>query len=395
VPEAAGNRMVDPSEFHALAESFEGAVSGGTIFVADGPGAIDTNSELAAALASGNRASLPSGTVGSTILVGTEDDPILLDGDVVLQGDLVIQGWVKGRGSLVATGNVYVPADLQYVDGTVGTGPNATRTFGVAPDGTENALGLAAGGNILIGNFYRKGNKLVTGFESGAFTFVLSEIGIFNRGEWAKSLPMLPTKQQLDQDPSTWSIPNPWYAGPDYLPRYYNFTEGGTVPIYNTSGEFDTTLGIWRGSEHTGSWNGNSLAHPGDTSDRYLYDQNGNPKAVILSLTPGGDWISDSMLDRLIQGTIDARADGPLQVDALLYSNNSIFGLVPKSSPMGGEMVINGGIIAADIGLLVGDGVHINYDPRAHSLLRIEDPNGSGGRIRLRRMLSMGSAAVH
>ena len=64
---------------------------------------------------------------------------------------VVIQGVIKGKGVIRASGNVYMPSDLQYLDGQ---NVNGTRTFGTAADGSENALAIASGGNVMVGNIF-------------------------------------------------------------------------------------------------------------------------------------------------------------------------------------------------------------------------------------------------
>jgi hypothetical protein len=379
----AGNRVVDAAEFAAATAGFTGSLSGGSIHLA-GPGAIDTASELASALSTGNRPSLGPATTGSVVLTGTLERPIVLNGDVAIDGDLVLQGTVIGEGTLMVSGNVYIPSDLVYKDGT---DANGDRTFGIASDGTSNTLALAAGGSILVGNmFYSKSSGTVTGKPTGAYNFVLSEMALFNRGEWMKTQPLLPGSGQRIDAPSTWTVPNPGYVA-GYVPRYYNFTTGGPIPIFNRSGYFDGTS--WVGKEHGSSWDTtNSYAYPDRERDPYLFHADGTPKAVVQSLTAKGGWMSDAMLSKLMK---DASANHPrntpLRIDALLYTNNSIYGIVGASTPMKGQMVVNGAILAADVGLLVpgsGEvGLVLNYDPRGKPLLEIESDEG----VTLRRVL--------
>lgn len=48
--------------------------------------------------------------------------------------------------------------------------------------------------------------------------------------------------------------------------------------------------------------------------------------------------MSNAMLETMMKEAEGARVVGqPLEIDALLYSNNSIFGIVGKNSPMMGQ----------------------------------------------------------
>lgn len=455
VPGDAGNRVVDDSEFLSAAYGSDGVVSGGTITRLDGADRVTSEADLDA-LRRGNTEGL-SGTVEGTVyLYGTEDDPILLDGDLAIHGDVVIHGHVKGTGSILASGNVYVPGDLLYADGSYG---GAGRTFGTGADGVENALAIASGGNIMVGDFFhpRWGEGAPTdGTPATSFNFIMDELTIFNRMEWMKTQPTLPGErtrtlvgtrevtvtvydeyrteeyfvevpiyEEVDDgtgygtirrivgyreerrtrrigigEPRTetrtrnvyeWTQPqhtNPLYAGADYIPRYYGFTTGSPVAIYNGEGYFDPTTGTWRGPEHAGEWSASKLtyADPADPSDPLLYAPDGSPIAVVSTLTGGGGWISDELLRRIMEEGLASRSSsGPLEIDATLYSNNSIFGIIPARNKRGvdGRMIVNGAIVAADIGLLAPRGLQMNYDARGRGLLNLT----SDREVTIRRQL--------
>ena len=118
VPGAADNKVVDPSEFTAATYGLLGSLSGGNIYVAESGDTVTTPADVIKVQTLGNESSLQSSTTGNVVLTGTESDPILLNGDIAIDGDVIIQGYVKGEGSLIVSGNVYVPSDVVYLDGT-------------------------------------------------------------------------------------------------------------------------------------------------------------------------------------------------------------------------------------------------------------------------------------
>ncbi len=192
----AGNKRVDPAEFAAVARDARGAIESGIVYVSSPGAVIATQTQLDRALALGNATSLPSVTTGNVILSGTEANPIVINGTIAIDGDIVIQGWIKGTGSILASGNVYALGDLRYLDGHTYLPndppghPSGPITFGVAQDGTLNTLGLAAGGNMLLGDYLRPSSSshpgpddIVDGSPGGAWNFALAEISIFNRTE--------------------------------------------------------------------------------------------------------------------------------------------------------------------------------------------------------------------
>src|SRR4029078_1579931 len=85
-----------------------------------------------------------------------------MDKQTIVKGDIIIKGYYQGEGSLWASGNIYLPSDLQYrnrpladVHGVVqksGDGP-PIEDFGVGQGGKQNLGGLISGGTIVIGDY--------------------------------------------------------------------------------------------------------------------------------------------------------------------------------------------------------------------------------------------------
>jgi len=408
---AAGNKRVDDSEFLEVAATTAGSILAGVVNVTPPGESIDSVSEYQNAVSLGNAAGLATagnGVEGNVVLTGWPDDPIWINGTMAIDGDLVIQGYVKGEGSLYVRGNIYVPADLMYADGqsylpgdTPGN-PTGPRTFGLAADGTRNALALTAGGNIIMGDFQRPASKqpdgstdepdtfeIIDGTPGGKWNFPLAEMAIFNRGEWSKTQPTLP-------GPGGLQVANPGYVA-GYVPRYYSYGEDTVIPIYNKGPQyFDPTTGTWHGPETPISWNASLLtyADPANLADPLLYRPDGTPRAVTSSIDHGSDWMADGVYKRALEYFEGQRPrNTPMNIDGLLYTNNAIFGIVYRNSTFAGMMLMNGSIIAADVGLLVPGrrdrrgvyanhsplsewaiGLQLNYDKRLKRALDIENP---------------------
>jgi hypothetical protein len=420
--DGAGNRVVDTEEFEDIADSADGTITAGTINVTAAGVSIDTYAEYIAAISTGNQSTLESSVTGNVILTGTLLEPVVIDGKLAIDGDLVINGVLKGEGSLYVSGNIYVPTDLVYADGVTSGG---LRTFGVASDGTRNALGLAAGGNILIGDYLRPQAfvgpdqyDIVTGEYPGAGTsnyerreawnFAIAEAALFNRVEWARTQQFLPAEGEDTDEPETWTAPNPGYD-PNHYPRYYQFGEGDEIPIYNKGDLFfDVATGSWHGDDEVPlKWTENKLSiwDPDDTTNPELYDQvTGEPVAAISALEPAQSWLSGPMQKQAIEDFEMSHAyDTPLEIDALLYTNNAIFGIAHKGDTMRGQLLVNGALVCADLGVLAPGrkyssgyggptnvpgspykvGLRLNYDRRVRGMIDVE----SSDRVRLKRVL--------
>jgi hypothetical protein len=404
----AGNRRVDDNEFNDLASDAVGAITAGVLNVSAPGEVIDSLSEYATAVSVGNEAALTcaqNGIQGNVILTGTAENPITITGTLAIDGDLVIQGVVKGSGSIYVRGNVYVPTDLSYADGNAYLpgdapgSPSGPRTFGIAADGTRNALALTAGGNMMIGDFQRPAAvggtppgeyEIVTGGSAGKWNFALSEMALFNRAEWAKTQPTLPGAGGTQ-------VQNPGYIE-GYVPRYYGYGANSTIPIFNKSAAtwFDPTTGTWLGLEAPSGWNTDQLtyARPNDPADPLLYNADGSPRAVTDSIAHSDGWMKAAVYKQALEYFEDARAQNtPMQIDGLLYTNNAIFGIVHRDSAFAGMLVMNGSIVAADVGMLVPGkrdhanaypnhsplsryaiGLQLNYDKRLKKSLTVKNP---------------------
>ena len=161
-PDDDGDRYVDDDEFERVMNSSngyiqfklddteDGTIQGGVAYGVPAGSSFSGN-ELPT---SSNEALADLATDGyydgNLILIGNENDPIVIDKRVAVNGDVIIKGPVKGWGQLYVRGNAYVIGDITYADGTDETG---NETFGVADDGTENGFALTSGGSIMIGDY--------------------------------------------------------------------------------------------------------------------------------------------------------------------------------------------------------------------------------------------------
>ena len=376
-PDENGNARVDDTEYRKVADVATGALTGGVLYEVPDGSTFDNPTWPT----SGTTASLSGETSGNLVLVGTQDNPIEINGNLAVDGDLVIQGWVKGSGSIWVRGNAYVAGDVRYLDGTDSQG---NRTFGVADDGTPNLLGITTGGNILAGNYlfgrgaspYEK-DKMIQGGpgdDSARLSFTEMEMAIFNRREFAKTQEFLP-------DTNGQPIANPSYDA-DYIPRFYTLKDGadpsvfvgGSDSSYNAATEawegssfgdsyWDKGHGEWGGKEHPSTWESTiTLPHdslPGD--------------GVLYTTSPTSNWLSADTLWSLWESYEKGKGNlDPMTIEAALYTNNMIFAMASKQGAYQGKMEINGAVVSRDMGILSTQGLKMNYDPRVGDLIRIK-----------------------
>ena len=404
-PDENGNRIVDDAEFLPFMQAAGGSVTGGVVHALNsgqtyGGTGLPTSS---------NGTALADGThTGNVILVGTESNPIILNGDIAIDGDLVIQGVVKGKGKFQVRGNTYIVGDVTYADANGEFGQHSSD-----PD-DENLLGIASGGNIMVGDYNtvrarpyddhkdsRGRSTARDGFYSNRFANdrwidygranktakdgnnVTQKIGYLDRDSSGKSLVaddggLAYKLNQANANPVTSFTTGQLMlfnrmerrkadADPNYKPRYYQLR--GTQPIWSYEGNEQHT--DWYDNPNLEEISGSEL--------------NG---AAILNLAPKNGWMSEEVLRNIWWADEQSRASTPrpFKLDGLLYTNNAIFAEVHSkefhNSNTNGQMIIRGGIVAADLGILIPGkdlaanrekGLTMLYDPRVADFMPITD----------------------
>jgi hypothetical protein len=91
---------------------------------------------------------------GNIVLIGTVQDPIVIDGPVVIRGDVVIKGKITGQGVIYAGRNIYIADALTYVNspGTAQPAANAEQTW-FDNNKDKDLVGYAASENIVFGDY--------------------------------------------------------------------------------------------------------------------------------------------------------------------------------------------------------------------------------------------------
>lgn len=92
----------------------------------------------------------------NTVLIGTNEDPIEINGEVLIEGDLIIKGRYKGVGNIYATGRIYIPGDILATKSAFPFDDDPLKAREEAKlrmAKTYDALGLASKIAIIISEF--------------------------------------------------------------------------------------------------------------------------------------------------------------------------------------------------------------------------------------------------
>ena len=410
-PDDNSNKVVDQSEFDAIASLLAGSVSGGKAYGVS-TGSVyplttfpTTSNDAASSLAANGQFN------GNLILTGTAADPIRLNGEIAVNGDLMLRGVVKGMGQLFVKGNTYIAGDVTYADGA---------TFGTAADGTKNALAVITGGCVILGDYQtirgvnpsndsaatptsaysiqtRFANKsanvtvnsitetMLYGYKDTNVTdgngmvaargasqqasFTQAELMIFNDLEMAKAVDSV--------------------NYPDYKPRFYGLTDlqPNNIFLYDNPSSEHAIRYDEGAVTTTGTGKSTTVLTLADYITKKGYaSKNIATRATTLYLRPNQGWLPDSVLRQMWWDDKQSRsaANSIYKFDGLLYSNNAIFAITRSKARHGsnteGRLRVRGAIICPDIGVLcAGDGtignksLMLQYDARVKDFWAPQD----------------------
>jgi len=143
----------DLQTYRNLADTKNGALSHGGVVVVDGTFGDDVAEEQ------------------NLMLIGTPDDPIVVDGPVVIEGDVVLKGVITGRGTIYAGRNVHIIGNLEYLNPPEWPKPMTDKAAIKAQNAGRDLVGLAAKGSIIMGDYTESGWKSgVSNYQKPPFT---------------------------------------------------------------------------------------------------------------------------------------------------------------------------------------------------------------------------------
>jgi len=318
-----------------------------------------------------------------------------------VEGDLLIRGSVKGTGQIFVKGNTYIAGDVTYADGS---------TFGKAADGTNNALAIVTGGNVMMGDYLtiraknHSGNNQATPDHTAIQGYTTSPAYSTGVTAGELSIQMRTSTQTISnvRNPSNstakvetlqigYNDPNVTdgngivtarggnqqtsftaselmlfnniemakaVADSNYKPRFYGMNSNYPDNIYfydNSSSEHPVR---YDEGANTPGGASNTVLNLAGYLTKKGYSSSIATRAAKLYLNPTGSWLSDTVLRKMWWDDEQSRtaANSTWKFDGLLYCNNSIFSImrskVRHGSNTEGRLRIRGSIICPDIGVL-------------------------------------------
>ena len=272
---------------------------------------------------------------GALVLVGTQSNPIRINGPVVVDNDVIIKGYVSGQGTIYCGRNIHIIGDVKYVNAPSWGHPDANDAAVETSNATKDLLGLIAKGNIVVGDcttdaWMNSVGKYINGGSSSVVEQYACDESDANIG--------YPTLFQGSYTAQEY-VAGHGVDGTGYFPKVVPATETYTVnePQYN--------------------WRGQITGYKTVTKERAVVDENGY---AVMSDTVGRKYYQTVCDDHVISSLKDSAGIG--QIDAVLYNNHGIFGTPGKS---GVKFNLNGSIVCRDEALIFsGSGINFNWDMR-------------------------------
>ncbi len=385
IPDTNGNRQIDDEEW--LAEVRSSLENGNESYRAG---------ELRAAILvnptrpnwpSDGVQTLDSRTLGlnpSHVIIDGSITPITLSGTVFINGDVVIRGRVRGNGTLLARGNVYILGDLVYDCGQ----DNSLQPCDYRDPSRLPQLNLIAGGNMLMGDFLSVDTfqaENLNLLESNRLQLPLSlcrenpqqpGCGSGARVDWQESPLYRPNLALTEVTNFNRSELQRWLRDSSYRPRFYTY---GEDQIYFAEGCTHDPAGY--GTYQTLTAGARVHTCNGETSLGSVALT--EAQVAFLRTMPRYELTSSAFdnptLKRLWNDSARSRPSGAFRTDGLLYSANAIFSVIQngRGYNLGGRWDLRGALVAADTGVLAPVKLDIYHDAR----LRPRLPGGQQAQL--------------
>ena len=268
---------------------------------------------------------------GALVLIGTQSNPIQINGPVVVDSDVIIKGYVKGQGTIYSGRNVHIIGDLKYVSQPTWSHSTTDNNEKESEqNATKDMLGLVAKGNIVIG-------------DSSADNSTWHN----NVDKYIKSGTSSSVVKKYACDPSDANIGYPGEFQGDYTSvENVSGQQFGKVRTHEVgTGEYETKLMAQYNSRGSVIGYKNVTVEKMKTEFYTAYD-----RCYYETVC------DDNVLKKLKDSS------GIAQIDAILYNNHGIFGTPGRS---GTVFNLNGALVCRDEALyFTASSIRFNWDFR-------------------------------
>jgi len=268
---------------------------------------------------------------GALVLVGTQSNPIVVNGPVIVESDVIIKGYVTGQGTIYSGRNIHIVGNIQYKNP-----PSwSNKSTQSANNSSKDMLGLMAKGNIVLGDCTQDSwlssikTYLTTQPYVQQYACDTTDANIGYPSTFGGSYATVEKVPTSDSIAATQIEASDNPGGKDIVGSNYQFGK-----VRETTVTLDT--GHYEGSGWSRRWVADTETRRENAYDRKYYE------TVCAN------------------SEISSRSETITRVDAVLYNNHGIFGKTGKCS-------FNGALVCRNEGLQYSSNLYLNWDIRLFS----------------------------
>lgn len=270
---------------------------------------------------------------GALVLVGTQSNPIVVNGPVIVESDVIIKGYVTGQGTIYSGRNIHIVGNIQYKNPPTWSNKSTQN----ANNSSKDMLGLMAKGNIVLGDCTQDSwlssikTYLTTQPYVQQYACDTTDANIGYPSTFGGSYAAVEKVSTSDSVAVTQIEASDNPGGKAIVGSNYQF---GKVRQVGT-GEYEQKQ-VYNSRTRRYEWQDVEIMGPGTTYDRKYYET-----------------VCDD-------SEISSRIETITRVDAVLYNNHGIFGRTGKCS-------FNGALVCRNEGLQYSSNLYLNWDIRLFS----------------------------
>jgi len=270
---------------------------------------------------------------GALVLVGTQTNPIEINGPVIVPNDVIIKGYVTGQGTIYSGRNIHVVGSIKYVNPPSWANKAVSET---ANNASKDLVGFMAKGNIVMGDCTS------SSWLSGIQTYLNSE----------------PYVQKYACDSTDADIGYPSTFQGSYVAKEYVSGGGTAQPTADGGTTTDGTFAKLRtetvslGTYHTET----TTTYDWRTRRYITTTKQVEDTATVTKNSYNRRYYESVCLDK----EISSRCETITQLDGVFYNNHGIFGKL-------GSCTVNGSLVCRNEGLQYSSYLYLNWDYRLYS----------------------------
>ena len=270
---------------------------------------------------------------GALVLVGTQANPIVVNGPVIVESDVIIKGYVTGQGTIYSGRNIHIVGNIQYVNPPAWSGKSTQN----ADNSTKDMLGLMAKGNIVLGDCTDSSwltsikTYLTTQPYVQRYACDTTDANIGYPSTFGGSYAAVEKVPSTDAAATAQIAASSNPGGTQVVGSNYQF---GKVRQVGT-GQYEQRQ-VYNSRTRRYEWQSVEIKAPGNAYDRKYYET-----------------VCDD-------GEISSRIETITRIDAVLYNNHGIFGKTGKCS-------VNGSLVCRNEGIQYSSNLYLNWDIRLFS----------------------------